>query len=90
MPEIVVAGGGFAAVWTAAAAARRRFEAGLAPGDMPITLVAPDEDMVIRPRLYEQHLDDLQVPLRRGLEPARPSGGGAPARRRHARRSLEA
>jgi NADH dehydrogenase len=69
MPEIVVAGGGFAAVWTAAAAARRRQEAGLDAAALRITVVAPNEDIVIRPRLYEAQPDEMRVALRRVLEP---------------------
>jgi NADH:ubiquinone reductase (H+-translocating) len=53
LSQIVIAGGGFAAVWTAAAAARRRLEAGASPDELSIVLVAPRDDMVIRPRLYE-------------------------------------
>jgi NADH:ubiquinone reductase (H+-translocating) len=69
MPDILVVGGGFAAVWTAAAAARRAQEAGLEPGDLSITLVAPGDDMVIRPRLYEDHPEEMRVALRRILDP---------------------
>jgi NADH:ubiquinone reductase (H+-translocating) len=69
MPDIVIAGGGFAAVWTAAAAARRAQEAGLDPGDLSITVVAPGEEMVIRPRLYEEHPEEMRVALHRIFEP---------------------
>lgn len=69
MSEIIVVGGGFAAVWSAAAAARRRLEAGLDAEDLAITLVAPNSDMVIRPRLYEENPSSMTVPLDDVLEP---------------------
>jgi NADH dehydrogenase len=49
-PDILIVGGGFAAIWTAAAAVRRQ-EAGVKPEHLSIALVAPGDDMVIRPRL---------------------------------------
>jgi NADH:ubiquinone reductase (H+-translocating) len=64
--DVLVAGGGFAAVWTAAAAARRRAETG---AHLSITLVAPSDDMVMRPRLYEARPGAMRIPLRRILEP---------------------
>jgi NADH dehydrogenase len=69
MSDVLVIGGGFAAVWTAAAAARRRREAGLDADAFSITLIAPDDHMVIRPRLYEPRPQELRVELRRILEP---------------------
>jgi NADH dehydrogenase len=69
MSDILIVGSGFAAVWTAAAAARRRYEAGVQPDALSITLVAPGDDMVIRPRLYEPRPGEMRVPLRRVLEP---------------------
>jgi NADH:quinone reductase (non-electrogenic) len=69
MSDVLIVGGGFAAVWSAAAAARRRYEAGLGPEDLTISLVAPSDDMVIRPRLYERRPGDMRVPLRRILAP---------------------
>ena len=69
MSDIMIVGGGFAAVWTAAAAARRRREAGLRPAELSITLVAPNDHLVIRPRLYEPHPERMQVPLDRFLGP---------------------
>lgn len=69
MPNVLIAGGGFAAVWTAAAAARRRDEAGLGSDELAITLVAPNDQMVVRPRLYEARPAQMQVPLARVLDP---------------------
>jgi NADH dehydrogenase len=63
VPEIVVVGGGFAAVWSAAAAVRARIEAGRTAEELAVTLVAPSGDMVIRPRLYEEHPASMTVPL---------------------------
>jgi NADH dehydrogenase len=69
LSQIVIAGGGFAAVWTAAAAARRRLEAGAGADEVPTVLVAPRDDMVIRPRLYEARPEEMRVDLRRILDP---------------------
>jgi NADH dehydrogenase len=66
MRRIVIAGGGFAAVWAAAAAARRCVEAG---ARLDITVIAPGDDLVIRPRLYEPRPEQMRVPLRRVLDP---------------------
>ncbi|MFF5263754.1 NAD(P)/FAD-dependent oxidoreductase [Actinomadura viridis] len=64
MSGIVIIGGGFAGVWSAAAAARVRGDA-----DLNITLVAPADDMVLRPRLHRLLPEWSRVPLKRSLEP---------------------
>ena len=64
MARVVIIGGGFAGVWSAAGAALARGDA-----DLRITLIAPDEHMVLRPRLYEPVPDLATVELRRILEP---------------------
>jgi NADH dehydrogenase len=69
MTDVLIVGGGFAAVWAAAAAARRRYEAGVGPEGLTISLVAPGADMVIRPRLYEERPGEMRVPLHRILDP---------------------
>ncbi|SPL97991.1 NADH dehydrogenase [[Actinomadura] parvosata subsp. kistnae] len=64
MPHIVILGAGFAGVWAAAAAARVRDGA-----DLDITLVAPDDELVLRPRMYEAEPDRATVPLAGLLKP---------------------
>ncbi|MEW2066011.1 FAD-dependent oxidoreductase [Streptomyces sp. NPDC007346] len=70
MSDIVVVGGGFAGVWAAAAAAR--LLAGRRPGgtEHTVRLVTPEDDLVIRPRLYEADPHTMRVPLDRILAPA--------------------
>ena len=66
--EIVVVGAGFAGVWVAAGAVRTA--AGLGrEEDVTVTVVAPGEDMVIRPRLYEDDPSRMRVALDRVLGP---------------------
>jgi NADH:ubiquinone reductase (H+-translocating) len=67
MSDVLVIGGGFAGVWAAAAAARVRALA--ARPDVSVTLVAPGDHLVIRPRLYEADPGQMQVPLDRVLLP---------------------
>jgi NADH dehydrogenase len=64
MAHVVIVGGGFAGVWSAAGAALVRGDA-----DLRITLVAPNEHLVLRPRLYEPEPDLATVELRRVLGP---------------------
>jgi NADH:ubiquinone reductase (H+-translocating) len=64
MANVVIIGGGFAGVWSAAGAALARGDA-----DLRITLIAPNEHLVLRPRLYEPEPDLAAVPLGRILEP---------------------
>ncbi|MGP4103916.1 NAD(P)/FAD-dependent oxidoreductase [Nonomuraea sp. KM90] len=64
MSRVVIVGGGFAGLWSAAAAARVRGES-----DVDITLVAPNEDLVLRPRLHRLDPDWSLVPLKRFLKP---------------------
>ncbi|MBB6348466.1 NAD(P)/FAD-dependent oxidoreductase [Nonomuraea muscovyensis] len=64
MRHVVIIGGGFAGVWSAAGAALARGDA-----DLRITLIAPDEHLVLRPRLYEPEPDLAKVELSRILEP---------------------
>jgi len=66
MPDIVVLGGGFAGLWSAVAAARLNRLAG---GGLDIALVTPQEDLVLRPRLYEADPGGMRAPLDRVLRP---------------------
>ncbi|MFF4194466.1 NAD(P)/FAD-dependent oxidoreductase [Nonomuraea sp. NPDC001831] len=68
MAHVVIIGGGFAGVWSAAGAALARERAGGA-ADLRITLIAPNEHLVLRPRLYEPEPDLAKVELRRILGP---------------------
>jgi NADH dehydrogenase len=68
MSDVLVIGGGFAGVWAAAAAVRARDLAGRQ--DLSVTLVAPGDHLVIRPRLYEADPgSQMQVSLDRFLSP---------------------
>ncbi|MFK4066537.1 NAD(P)/FAD-dependent oxidoreductase [Streptomyces sp. NPDC029674] len=74
MAHVVIVGGGFAGVWSAAGASLARGDAGVdtdtdADADLRITLIAPNEHLVLRPRLYEPEPDLAKVELRRILEP---------------------
>jgi NADH:ubiquinone reductase (H+-translocating) len=65
--RLVIAGGGFAGFWAAAAAARlRRDVAALA--SLEIMLISRDDQLVIRPRLYEPDPSRMAVALIPRLE----------------------
>lgn len=66
MKQIVIIGGGFAGTWAALTAAR---EIDGHEQDIRITLVARDEYLVVRPRLYEIFSEGLRAPLRPVVEP---------------------
>lgn len=66
MSGIVVVGGGFAGVWSAAGAVRLARGVGR---DLSVTLIAPGDDLVIRPRLYQAEPDRMRVALDRILGP---------------------
>ncbi|MFV0459708.1 MAG: NAD(P)/FAD-dependent oxidoreductase [Actinomycetales bacterium] len=69
MKEVLVLGGGFAGVWAAAGAVRTRKILGAPDDAFRVTLVAPADDMVIRPRLYESDPARMRVSLDRVLGP---------------------
>lgn len=58
--KVLVVGAGFGGVWSAAAAHRIFAEHGHAGA---VTMVAPNDALVIRPRLYEDCPEEYQVPL---------------------------
>ena len=64
MAHLVIIGAGFAGVWSAAGAALARGDA-----DLRVTLIAPNEHLVLRPRLYEPEPDLAKVELGRILGP---------------------
>jgi NADH:ubiquinone reductase (H+-translocating) len=66
MSDILIVGGGFAGVWSAMAAARLCHQRGR---KLTISLVAPGDDLVIRPRLYEPGPGAMRVPRKRVLDP---------------------
>jgi NADH:quinone reductase (non-electrogenic) len=66
--QIVIAGGGFAGVWAAMGAARKLAERS-AGDEVRVTLISPDDALVIRPRLYESDLNGVRVPLSEVLSP---------------------
>lgn len=67
MKKILVIGGGFAGVWSAVGAVRaaREFQA----SDIEVTLISKDPYLTIRPRLYEEDLSRVRVPLNKILDP---------------------
>ncbi|MFD8864532.1 NAD(P)/FAD-dependent oxidoreductase [Streptomyces sp. NPDC059590] len=69
MKDVLVIGAGFAGVWSAAGAVRAAREAGSAGDELRVTLVSGGDDLVIRPRLYEEAPDGMRVPLDRVLGP---------------------
>ena len=61
MQKLVIIGGGFAGMWAALVAAR---EAAMADAQIDITVVAPDDHLTVRPRLYEPFTPAMRAPLR--------------------------
>jgi len=59
--RIVVVGGGFAGLWAALLARKEIEEAG---GEIAVTLVSKDDQLTLRPRLYEPRPERFRVPLR--------------------------
>ena len=67
MARLVIAGGGFAGFWAAAAAVRLRRDAP-SLASLEILLISRDDQLVIRPRLYEPDPSRMVVPLVPRLE----------------------
>jgi NADH dehydrogenase len=63
MKRIVVAGGGFAGLWTAVGAARKLDELRLASDEIEIVLVDRTDWHAIRVRNYERDLTGVRVPF---------------------------
>lgn len=59
--RILVIGAGFAGMWSALASARLLDQVGRT--DVEITLVAPEPELHVRPRLYEQNPARMKAPL---------------------------
>ena len=66
MQRMVVIGGGFAGMWAALVAAR---EVSLNDAPVAITVVAPDDHLTVRPRLYEPFTPAMRAPLRPLFDP---------------------
>jgi NADH:ubiquinone reductase (H+-translocating) len=60
--RIVIVGAGFAGMWSALSAARLLDEQ--RRNDVEITLVAPDQHLHVRPRLYEEGPANFRAPLK--------------------------
>lgn len=60
MQKLVIIGGGFAGMWASLVAAR---EAALMNAPLAITVVAPDDHLTVRPRLYEPFTPAMRAPL---------------------------
>src|SRR3569833_298797 len=67
--KILVAGGGFAGLWSAVGAARKLDELGEGPGAVEVTLINGDAFHGIRVRNYEADLAKIRVPLDDVLAP---------------------
>lgn len=61
--HIVIIGSGFAGMMAALGASRLRHEKGVSPDDLMITVVSPEPELVIRPRLYERNPEQMVAPL---------------------------
>lgn len=62
MRRILIVGAGFAGMYAALSAARLRDEQGVSPDTLEIVIVAPEPQLVIRPRLYERAPETMVAP----------------------------
>lgn len=69
MSNVLIIGGGFAGVWAAAGIMRQVRASRLGEADLRVTLVDASDDIVIRPRLYENDPQRYRVALDRVLGP---------------------
>ncbi|MGH9807750.1 MAG: NAD(P)/FAD-dependent oxidoreductase, partial [Terriglobia bacterium] len=63
MKRILIIGAGFAGMYATLSAARLRDEQGVSPDTFEIAVVAPEPQLVIRPRLYERAPETMVAPL---------------------------
>ncbi|KRB50712.1 pyridine nucleotide-disulfide oxidoreductase [Rhizobium sp. Root708] len=61
--RILIIGAGFAGMWAALSAVRLLDEQGKADGAVEVALIAPQPDLHVRPRLYEEHAAKMSAPL---------------------------
>ncbi len=61
--HILIVGAGFAGVMAALAASRLRHEKNVSAEDLEITVVSPEPELVIPPRLYEPEPEKMTAPL---------------------------
>ncbi|WP_308909455.1 NAD(P)/FAD-dependent oxidoreductase [Pseudokordiimonas caeni] len=61
--QLLIIGAGFAGMYAALSAARLRDAQGNSPNDLEIILIAPEPQLVVRPRLYEPKPETLAAPL---------------------------
>ncbi len=61
--KILIVGAGFAGVWGALGAARVLDSAGVRSSDVEITLISPQPELQIRPRMYESEPQKMAAPL---------------------------
>lgn len=67
--RLVIIGAGFAGVWAAASAVRLRESLGISAEKLSVTVISPNQDLEIRPRLYEADPGKMRVPLDRFFAP---------------------
>ena len=63
MNSILIVGAGFAGMYAALSAARLRDDQGVSSDTLEIVVVAPEPQLVIRPRLYERAPETMVAPL---------------------------
>lgn len=61
--RLIVIGAGFAGMYAALSAARLRDVSRISISDLEIALVAPEPELVVRPRLYEPNPEAVTAPL---------------------------
>jgi NADH dehydrogenase len=61
--RLVIVGAGFAGMYAALSAARLRDASRVSVRDLEIALVAPEPNLVVRPRLYEPNPEKVTAPL---------------------------